>query len=263
MSGRLAGRIALVTGSTTGIGEAMAVRFASEGARVMVHGLSASEAEPVVRAITDRGGEAAYTIEDLADPEGCSRLVGAVLERFGGLDILVNNAALMTRSDLGSTTADVFDRTLAVNTRAPLLLIQAGLESLKRGRGAVLNIGSVNGYCGERNQLAYAVSKGALMTLSRNLADALGPDGVRVNHFNLGWVLTKSEYALKLREGLPGDWPERLPPSSAPSGRLLTPGEIAHFALAFVEPGGGPVSGAVVELEQYPMIGRNPPKGVG
>ncbi len=262
MGDRLKGKTALVTGSTTGIGEAMARRFASEGAGVMVHGLSEHEAEAVVEAIREGGGEAAYVIEDLAEPEACRRLVDATLERFGGLDILVNNAALMTRSDLESTTADVFDRTVAVNVRAPLLLIQAAQASLKHSRGAVLNIGSVNGYCGEKNQLAYALSKGALMTLSRNLADALGLDGIRVNHFNLGWVLTPNEYALKRREGLPDDWPQRLPSTSAPSGRLITPDEIAHFALTFVESEGAPISGSVVDLEQYPMIGRNPPKEV-
>ncbi len=262
MNGRLKDKVALVTGSTTGIGEAIARRFASEGARVMVHGRSQVEAEAVVDAIRDAGGEAAYTLEDLAEPDACGRLIHAVVERFGELDILVNNAALMTRSNLETTTSDVFDRTLAVNVRAPLLLIQSSHALLKQSRGVVLNIGSINGYCGEVNQLAYAISKGALMTLSRNLADALGPEGIRVNHFNLGWVLTKNEYALKQREGLPEDWPHRLPTNSAPSGRLTNPEEIAHFALSFVEGEGGPISGAVVDLEQYPMIGRNPPKEV-
>lgn len=262
MNGRLAGKFALVTGSTTGIGAAMARRFALEGATVMVHGLSECEAETVTRQIEEAGGKAAYTIEDLADPDACRRLVVAVQDQFGWLDILVNNAALMTRSDLQTTTTDVFDHTLAVNLRAPLLLIQAAQAALTRSRGVVLNIGSVNGYCGEKNQLAYAVSKGALMTLSRNLADALGPDGIRVNHFNLGWVLTPNEYALKQTEGLPGDWPQRLPSATVPSGRLITPEEIAHFALAFVDSQGGPISGAVVDLEQYPMIGRNPPKEI-
>ena len=257
---RLEDKVALVTGSTTGIGEAIARRFAAEGARVMVHGLDQSEAETVVEAIQGGGGEAACAIEDLADPEAGRRLVAAVTERFGRLDILVNNAAVMTRSELHTTTADVFDRTLAVNTRAPMLLIQAAYALLKQNQGVVLNIGSVNGYCGEKNQLAYAISKGALMTLSRNLADALGTEGIRVNHFNLGWVLTPNEYALKRREGLPEDWPQRLPSASAPSGRMTTPEEIANFAVAFVEPGGAPISGAVVELEQYPMIGRNPLK---
>ena len=262
MSTRLNGKVALVTGSTTGIGEAIAKRFASEGARVMVHGLSKDEAETVVREITDKGGEADYIVGDVADPNVCHEVVDAVLKRFQGIDILVNNAAAIVRSDLDTTTSDLFDRTIAINVRAPLLLIQAAQQSLKNSHGAVLNIGSVNGYCGEKNQLAYAISKGALQTLSRNLADALAPDGVRVNHFNLGWVLTRNEYALKRSEGLPENWPHMLPVGSAPSGRLIAPEEIANYALAFVESGGGPISGAVVDLEQYPMIGRNPPKEV-
>ena len=263
MNRELTGKVALVTGSATGIGEAMARRFALEGASVLVHGLDRADAERVAAAINGQGGgEAAAAFGDLAEPAACRRLIETTLARFGRLEILVNNAAVVPRSDLQTTTADLFDATLAVNVRAPLLLIQAAHTALSQSRGAVLNIGSVNGYCGEQNLLAYAVSKGALMTLSRNLADALGPEGIRVNHLNLGWVLTASEYTLRQREGLPPDWPENLPPATVPSGRLITPEEIAHFALAFVGTGGAPISGAVVDLEQYPMIGRNPPKDV-
>ncbi len=83
-----------------------------------------------------------------------------------------------------------------------------------------------------------------------------------MNHFNVGWVLTPNEYALKVREGLPEEWPQHVPATFAPSGRLLSPDEIAHFALAFVSPEGLPVNGAVVDLEQFPVIGRNPCKDV-
>ena len=256
----LTGKIALVTGSTTGIGEAIARRLARAGARVLVHGLSQGDAARVADAIKADGGDADYCLADLAQPEECEALVAAAASRFGGLQILVNNAAVMTRSDLETTDAGTFDRVLAVNLRAPLLLARAALPFLRRGGGAILNIGSVNGYCGEYNQLAYAVSKGGLMTLSRNLADAHGPENIRVNHFNVGWVLTRNEYDLKRREGLPADWPEHLPRAAAPSGRLLSPEEIAEFALLFVSDEGALVSGAVVDLEQYPMIGRNPRK---
>ena len=259
--GRLAGKVALVTGSTTGIGEAMARRFAREGARVMVHGLDRAEAEQVVSGIQAAGGDAACHLADLEDEAASPALIDATVNRFGALHILVNNAALTTRSDLETTDAATFDRILAVNLRAPLLLIRAALPHFRRaGGGAVLNIGSVNGYCGERNLLAYSISKGGLMTLSRNLADAHAAERIRVNHFNVGWVLTPNERALKVREGLPDDWPQHVPSAFAPSGRLLTPDEIAHFALAFLADDAGPVSGAVVELEQYPVIGRNPPK---
>ena len=260
---QLNGKVALVTGSTTGIGEAIARRLARAGASVLVHGQQRDEAQSVVEAIRADGGNANYFLADLAQPGECEALIAAVVSRFGALNILVNNAAVMTRSDLETTDAETFDRTIAVNLRAPLLLTRAALPHLRQAGGAVLNIGSVNGYCGEYNQLAYAISKGGLMTLSRNLADAHGPENVRVNHFNVGWVLTKSEYELKRREGLPEDWPERLPPNAAPSGRLLSPEEIAEFALLFVSDEGALVNGAVVDLEQYPMIGRNPRKILG
>ena len=194
---QLTGKVALVTGSTTGIGEAIARRLAGAGASVLVHGLSQEQAEPVVADIrADGAGDADFFIADLQHPEVCEALIEATVSRFGALHILVNNAAVMTRSDLETTDAETFDRTIAVNLRAPLLLARAALPHLRRaGGGAVLNIGSVNGYCGEYNQLAYSVSKGGLMTLSRNLADAHGAENIRVNHFNLGWVLTENEYA--------------------------------------------------------------------
>ena len=258
---QLKNKVALVTGSTTGVGEAIARKFASEGARVMVHGRRQHEAEIVVQNIRDAGGEAEFHLAALDKPDECEALVAATLERFGDLHILVNNAAVITRSNLETTDARTFDATLAVNVRAPLLLVRAALPYFRaNGGGCVLNIGSINAYTGEANQLAYAISKGGLMTLSRNLADAHARENIRVNHLNLGWVLTDNEYKLQLKAGLPADWHETIPTAFAPSGRILKPDEIAHFALAFVSEAGGPVSGAVVELEQYPVIGRNPVK---
>lgn len=261
-NGQLQGKKVLVTGSVSGIGEAIARRFAAEGACVMLHGPKAGEGDGVVGPIREAGGEAHFLAAALEQPDQCAELIARTVEQLGGLDILVNNAAAIIRSNLADTTAATFDYSQAVNVRAPLLLVQAAVPHFRTvGRGCVLNIGSINAYTGERNLLAYSVSKGALMTLSRNLADSLATENIRVNHFNLGWVLTPNEYAAKIRDGLPADWPEHLPPAFAPSGRILKPEEIAHFALAFVSDGGGPISGAVVELEQYPVIGRNPDKG--
>lgn len=258
---QLQNKVALITGSTTGVGEAIARRFAREGAHVMVHGRRQNEAEQVVAAIRGEGGQAEYHLAALDNPAECERLVAATIEQFGRLDILVNNAAAITRSNLETTDAATFDFTLAVNVRAPMLLMRAALPHFRQNKGGrVLNIGSINAYTGEANQLAYAISKGALMTLSRNLADTHAGENILVNHFNLGWVLTPNELELKQKEGLPADWPQHIPPAFAPSGRILKPEEIAHFALAFVSDGAGPVSGAVVELEQYPVIGRNPVK---
>lgn len=254
---RLENKIVLVTGSTTGIGEAIARRVISEGGRVVIHGRNAERGEALVKEWPQR---AALVVADLADPLAPARLVDAAIREFGTLDALVNNAASVARSDLHSTDAAFFDKMMAVNVRAPMLLIQAAYPHLKRSRGCVLNIGSINGYCGEGNLLAYSVSKGALMTLSRNLADALCYDGIRVNHFNVGWVLTPNEYQQKIRDGLPSDWPQKVDPQFAPSGRIMLPEEIAAAAVYWLSDESRPISGSVLELEQYPIIGRNPTK---
>ncbi|MCE9588943.1 MAG: SDR family oxidoreductase [Planctomycetes bacterium] len=254
---RLREKAIIVTGSTTGIGEAMARRFTAEGAFVLVHGRERERGEAVVREL---GESAVLHVDDIADPEAPGRVVAAAARAFGRIDGIVNNAAWVVRSNIDNTSAAHFDRVMAINVRAPLLMIKAALGHLKSSRGCVLNIGSINGYCGEANQLDYSVSKGGLTTLSRNLADSLGVHGVRVNHFNVGWVLSPNEYKLKMSEGLPADWPEHVDRAFAPSGRLITPEQVAAAAVYWMGDESRPISGTVLELEQYPIIGRNPVK---
>ena len=250
----------IVTGSARGIGRAIALRCAKEGARVMITDRKEAEAAETAAMV---GTHAAVHIDDLQDPEAPARIIEAAEQAFGAVHGLVNNAGFMPRSDIHTTDVALFDYAVAINARAPMLLIQAALPLLKVTRGSVLNIGSVNAYCGEIPLLAYSMSKGALMTMSRNLGDALHFHyGVRVNQINPGWVLTDNEYALKLADGLPSDWPGRLPRMVAPSGRLIDPETIAAAAIYWLSDASRPISGSVVELEQYPIIGRNPPKEV-
>jgi NAD(P)-dependent dehydrogenase (short-subunit alcohol dehydrogenase family) len=254
---RLQDKVIIVTGSTTGIGEAIAKRFLHEGARVLIHGRDRDRAAAIANEFP---GRTAFHIDSLEDPTSAPRIVDAAVSAFGQLDGLVNNAAWVMRSDIYNTDAATFDKVMATNVRAPMLLIQAALPHLKKSKGAVLNIGSMNAYSGEGNLLAYSVSKGALMTLTRNLADYLGPDQVRVFQFNVGWVLTTNEYEYKLEDGLPKDWPENIDPMFAPSGRLIRPEEIAAAAVYWISEESRPISGSVIDLEQYPNIGRNPTK---
>ncbi len=254
---RLKDKSIIVTGSTTGIGEAIARRFVAEGARVLVHGRDRQRGQQVAESL---GDAAVLHVDDLADPQAPGRIVAAVLEAFGRIDGVVNNAAWVIRSNIHNTDAEFFDNVMAVNVRAPMLLVQAALDELRKNHGAVLNIGSVNGHCGEPTLLAYSISKGALMTMSRNLADALGADRVRVNHFNVGWVLTPNEIKIQRADGQPDGWYERLPVQKAPWGRLIRPEEIAAAAVYWIGDESRPISGSVLELEQYPMIGRNPVK---
>ncbi|MDB5301203.1 MAG: short-chain dehydrogenase [Phycisphaerales bacterium] len=254
---RLSNKTIIVTGSTTGIGEAIARRCVAEGASVLIHGLERELGEKVVAGL---GAKAALHVDDLADPASADRIVAAAVRAFGKIDAIVNNAAYIVRSSLETTDAGVFDRAMAVNLRAPLLLARAAMPWLKKAEGSVLSIGSINGYCGEANQLAYSISKGGLMTLTRNLADAHGRDKVRFNQLNLGWVLSENEYRLKIKEGMPEDWPERPPAAFAPSGKIMSPETIATAAIYWLSDESRPVSGSVLEIEQYPVIGRNPVK---
>jgi NAD(P)-dependent dehydrogenase (short-subunit alcohol dehydrogenase family) len=254
---RLKDKVILVTGSTTGIGEAIAKRVLAEGGRVIFHGRNAERGRELAK---EGGARASFVEADLADPAAASRLIDSAVKAFGRLDGLVNNAASTARSDLAHTDAAFFDRMMATNVRAPLLLIRAAYPHLKESEGCVLNIGSINAYSGESNLVAYSISKGALMTLSRNLADALCYEKIRVNHFNVGWVLTPNEIKTKIADGLPPDWYSHIEPQYAPSGRIMPPEKIAEAAVYWLSDESRPISGSVVELEQYPIIGRNPVK---
>ncbi len=254
---QLKDKVVLVTGSTTGIGEAIARRSWQEGAQVMIHGRDVERGQAIA---AELGARAKFVAGDLSDADVPKRIVDATIGAFGKLDVLVNNAAWVVRSDIYTTDVPLFDKLMATNVRAPFLLIQAALAHLKASRGCVLNIGSLNAYSGESNLFAYSVTKGALMTLSRNLADALCYDGVRVNHFNVGWVLTPNEYEYKIKDGLPANWPETIPEQYAPSGRIMKPEELAEAAVYWTSDVSRPISGSVVDLEQFPFLGRNPTK---
>ncbi|RME57986.1 MAG: SDR family NAD(P)-dependent oxidoreductase, partial [Caldilineae bacterium] len=157
----LADKVILVTGSTTGIGESTARRAVSEGARVMVHGRNEERARAVV---DDLDEAAAYVIGDVADPAVCARVVQATVERFGRIDGVVNNAALTWRATLEETDAAMFDAIIAVNLRAPVLIIREAVKHFRAqgGGGAVVNIGSINALSGAPNLLPYSVAKGGL-----------------------------------------------------------------------------------------------------
>jgi NAD(P)-dependent dehydrogenase (short-subunit alcohol dehydrogenase family) len=249
----LTGRIAIVTGSTSGIGRGIAVYFASLGARVVVHGRDEAGARQTLDAIAADGGEAFWHRASLEDEAACRGLVAAGVARYGGLDILVNNAALTTRGDIEHVPIDVVDRVLAVNLRAPLILTQAAIPAMRaRGGGSIVNIGSVNAYIGEPKLCPYAVSKGGLMTLTRNTAAVLNRDRIRVNQINVGWTLTEGEHAVKLLEGKGEHWLDEAV-KTRPWGRLLTPQDVAYAAAYFASDQSALVTGAVMDLEQYPV----------
>jgi NAD(P)-dependent dehydrogenase (short-subunit alcohol dehydrogenase family) len=252
-TGRLTGKVALVTGSTSGIGRGIADYFAEQGARVVVHGRDEARGRAAVEAIAMAGGEAAFAVADLKDEAACRGLVRFAVERFGGLDALVNNAADTSRGDVEHAPVALFDAILATNLRAPFILVQEAIPHLRaRGGGSIVNIGSVNAYIGEPKLGAYSVSKGGLMTLTKNAAAFLNRDRIRVNLINVGWTLTEGEHRVKRLEGKGEDWvAEAL--ATRPFGRLLEPRDIAYAAAYFASDESACVTGSVLDLEQYPV----------
>ena len=256
---RLQNKVIIVTGSTTGIGKAIALRCISEGAKVVIHGLEDDLGKAVMSEVGN--DHVVLHIEDITNNGAAERLVDIAVKTFGKLDAVVNNAAAVVSSNIETTDAVFLEEVLRINLVAPFALIRAALPHLSKTKGCVLNIGSVNAYSGEPNLLAYSVSKGGLMTMTRNLGDTLHREyGVRVNQINPGWVLTEREIQRKREHGLNDDWYTALPRVYAPSGRIFLPEEIAAAAMYWLGNECGPVSGQVFDIEQHPFIGRNPPK---
>ncbi len=256
---RLQNKVIIVTGSTTGIGKAIAMKCVEEGACVVIHGLEKDWVEALVAEIGN--DKAVLHIEDITAESVAQRLVDVAIKNFGKLDAIVNNAAWVVSSNIETTDAAFLRKVIEINTIAPFLLIKAALPHLHKTNGSILNIGSVNAYCGEPNLLAYSISKGALMTMTRNLGDTLFREyGVRVNQINPGWVLTETEIKRKREQGLPEDWYKNLNDVIAPAGRILLPSEIAAAAIYWLSDESSSVSGQVVDIDQHPFLGRNPPK---
>lgn len=253
----LQNKVILITGSTNGIGAATARRCIKQGAKVMIHGRKKDRAEALVAELGNKLAD--YFIADLADENSYPTLITKTLEKFGTLDGLVNNAGIYPRNNIDTASLSLCEEIMRINFYAPLLLCKEAVKIFRQNKtaGTIVNIGSMNAYCGQPDLLIYSSSKGALMTMTRNLADSLGPDRIRVNQLNVGWTPTDNEVILKRSEGLPDNWQEKIPKLYAPSGRLLSPENVASQITFWLSDQSAPVTGAVYEVEQYPIIGRN------
>ena len=192
----LTGQVAVVTGSTQGLGGGIALKLGEVGARVLVHGLDSQRAggEKIIAAIEATGSQALLVTGDLREESHCRSIVRSAVSRFGRVDILVNNAGVVHRGTIEDTSTELWDEILDVNLRAPFLLCQEAVRHMKdRKSGCIVNIGSVNAHFGMKALLPYSSSKGGLMTFTKNLANYLTQYRIRVNQINPGWVLTEGE----------------------------------------------------------------------
>ena len=203
MTSSLTGRRALVTGGSRGIGAEIVRRLAADGAAVaFTYGASAVEAEKLVAEVGEAGGTAVALQADSADAEQVTRSVDETVAQLGGLDILVNNAGVAYVGDAESFPLEQFDRLVAVNVRAVFVAVQRALAHLGEG-GRIINIGSVNA---DRVPVAglsvYAMTKGAVKSLTLGLARELGPRGITVNNIQPGPIATD----MNPEEGEFADW---------------------------------------------------------
>ncbi|HVQ30134.1 MAG TPA: glucose 1-dehydrogenase [Vicinamibacteria bacterium] len=182
MAQRFVGKVALVTGAGSGIGEATALAFGREGACVLVADLRIAGAESTAARIRAEGGQAAGSAVDIARPEDCRRAVAQAIQAFGQLDILVNNAGIGATGTVLTTDEATWDRLMAVNLKGTFLMSKAALEVMvPRKSGVIVNAGSIAGIAGIPDRAAYVVTKFGVVGLTRAMARDHVKDGIRVN----------------------------------------------------------------------------------
>jgi NAD(P)-dependent dehydrogenase (short-subunit alcohol dehydrogenase family) len=201
MTNELVGKVAIVTGASSGIGTATTVTLAAAGAAILAVGRDGAALARTIERIPPTGGQAEPCEADLLDPEAPARIVRRALERFGGIDILVNSAGIIASGTIETTTDEAWDRMMALNVTAPFRLMRAAAAALSERKGTIVNVSSVTGLRAFPGVLAYCVSKAAVDQLTRCAALELAPRGVRVNAVNPGVVVTN----LHRRSGMSED----------------------------------------------------------
>lgn len=254
--------VTIINGGTQGLGEAVARKLNADGANGLVLvGRSADRGERLAAELTELGTDSIFVSADISDPSAPQAIVDACDDRFGTVTGLVNIAAQTSRANLFTDTPEHFDRMFTVNVKAPYFLIQAAARMMVRDgvKGSIVNIGSTSGYGGQPKLASYAMSKGALAIMTKNLAFALMRQGIRVNQVNPGWMDTESEHITQMtQDGAPENWLELAEPGR-PFGRLVKPWEVANMIAFCLSDDSGLLTGNVIDVDQTVRGAGDPP----
>lgn len=250
---QFAGQYAVITGGTQGMGEAVTRLFARRGAAgLVVCGRNKAKGEAVAADLTKAGCKTLYVEADLAKVEDCRKIIAAADKAFGKLHVLVNCAGYTDRGTILDTSPELFDQMFAVNVRAPFFLMQDAIKIMRREgiAGSIVNLITMSSYGGQPFITAYCASKGALVTLTRNVAFSVMRDRIRVNGLNIGWSDTPGEdRVMKLYHGAKDGWLTEAE-KKQPFGRLIKPPEVARAIAFLASSEAGLMTGSIVDFDQ-------------
>lgn len=242
------GKTVLVTGGAKGIGAAIAEQFLLSGANVVIADVD-EQGEDVAAAWRKEGRPAQFVRCDVSKSADVERMVSFAETSFGGLDILVNNAGIFPRADLFQTDEAFWDLVMGVNLKGAYLTCQAAVPGMiRRGGGNIVNIGSLHARRGSPDTLAYAISKGGLVTLTLNLAGSLAKQRIRVNCIHPGWVASDGEMARLASEGEDEKSLEKAT-QRMPMGRMQNGKDIASAVLFITSEQAGQITGQQLTVD--------------
>ncbi len=255
--------ITIVNGGTQGLGEAVARRLTEGGftTGLVLVGRSADRGRRLADELTAAGTDTVFVEADMTDPAAPAAVVDHTVDRFGAVHGVVNIAAATSRATLFDDTPEHVDHQFALNVKAPYFLIQAAARHMVEHDipGSIVNVGSTTGHGGQTKLTAYAMSKGALTVMTKNLAFGLMRHGIRVNQVNPGWMETESEHRTQIeQDGAPENWLELAAPTR-PLGRLVQPWEVANAIAYCLSPDAGMLTGNCIDIDQSVQGAGDPP----
>ena len=240
---KLKGKVAFITGFGSGLGQAIAIRFAQEGAAVAGTSRTESKGRETVALIEKNGGRAFFRAGDVSDSRAMKALIDETVERFGGIDIVVNSAGIRTNGSITEITEEAWDHTLDTNLKGAFIVSRLAIpEMKKRGGGVILHIAARSGMLGQAGRAAYCASKGGLITLTEAMAMDHAPDGIRVNCICPGPTRTPM---------VDTSTPEKLLryKTRVPLGRIGEPEDVAHAALYLASDDASLVTAAILPVD--------------